>query len=132
MRVSQLVGLLVLIALVGAAFAAAPSRTESKEEGEGGEAADDGLAQRREGAELTRVQGEFYRVGARYEFRPFEIDLGLTCLENLALDRVSRVYEETRSSRVWAVSGLVTEQRGNFFLLLSQAVIVNQPGGGPE
>lgn len=85
----------------------------------------------REGAEVADLQGEFQRVGNRFQFRPYDLDVQLTCLENLALDRVSRVHDETRSSRTWTVHGTLTEQQGTFFILLSRAIISEKRSARP-
>lgn len=77
----------------------------------------------REGIELTDEIGEFQLAGERVRFRPRDQNLKLTVLENLALERVSRVLDETRTPPTWAVSGRVTEYHGTNFLLITRAVV---------
>jgi hypothetical protein len=43
-------------------------------------------------------------------------------LENLALERIVRILNETRGQRQWLVSGTITEYRGSNYLLISKAV----------
>jgi hypothetical protein len=44
-------------------------------------------------------------------------------LENLALERIGRALDESRGTRLWVVSGLITEYRGANYLLVSKAVM---------
>ena len=77
----------------------------------------------REGVELRDETGQFEIAGERVRFRPTDRDIKLIVLENLALERVSRVLEETRSPPTWSVSGRITEYHGSNFLLITRAVV---------
>lgn len=80
----------------------------------------------REGHILTDVQGTFDAAGNRVQFRPADGSSSLRVLENLALERVTRILEETRSDRLWLVSGTVTEYRGENYLLITRVVLTSR------
>jgi hypothetical protein len=80
----------------------------------------------REGHVLTDVQGTFDTAGNRMQFRPADGSSSLRVLENLALERVTRILEETRSDRLWLVSGTVTEYRGENYLLITRVVLTSR------
>src|SRR5262245_7865833 len=82
----------------------------------------------REGTRLTDELGGFSRVGERVSFSPAGSREPLRCLENLALERISRAIDESQGQRQWVVSGLITEFRGANFLLVTKAVIQLQEG----
>ena len=77
----------------------------------------------REGHALTDVQGTFDTAGNRVQFRPADGSSSFRVLENLALERVTRILEETRSDRLWLVNGTITEYRGENYLLLTRVVL---------
>jgi hypothetical protein len=76
----------------------------------------------REGTELSQVVGEFQLTGERVTFFS-QTGVSMRMLENLALERVIRVLEDTSDKRLWIVDGVVTEFRGSNFLLIKRAVI---------
>jgi hypothetical protein len=89
--------------------AATPGRTAAAKEG------------RREG---TRFEGSgrFEVSGDRASFYPSEGEESFRVLENLALERVSRVLAETREPRQWQVTGTFTEYQGSNYLLVTKAM----------
>jgi hypothetical protein len=44
-------------------------------------------------------------------------------LENLALERVARIVSESPDQLQWSVSGMVTEYRGQNYLLITTALL---------
>jgi hypothetical protein len=88
----------------------------------------------REGTRLTDEVGGFSRVAERISFSPGGKGDALRCLENLALERISRAIDESQGQRQWVVSGVITEFKGTNYLLVTKAVIQLQEGetaGGP-
>jgi hypothetical protein len=77
----------------------------------------------REGTRLTDVVGRFELAGDRITFYPAGGRDSFRVLENLALERVGQVLNETRARHEWTVSGTLTEFRGANYLLLSKAVV---------
>lgn len=77
----------------------------------------------REGARITDLVGEFQRSSDRYTFVQEDAKQGIRVLENLALERVSRILEDDPSPRMWSVSGTITEYRGENYLLVTRAVL---------
>jgi len=77
----------------------------------------------REGSEVDDLLGEFLRMRDRITFQTRDRNLSLQPLENLALERIARVLDETRERRLWTVSGTVTEYRGANYLLITRAVL---------
>ena len=77
----------------------------------------------REGAKWEDEVGEFQAAGERIRFHSRDRDIKLTVLENLALERVARVLDETREPPLWSVSGMVTEFHGGNYLLVTRAVV---------
>lgn len=75
----------------------------------------------REGAKLKGELGEFREAGDRIRFYLSDGKTSFVALENLALDRVSRVLDEHTSPRTWSVSGVVTEYRSGNYLLVTRA-----------
>jgi hypothetical protein len=89
----------------------------------------------REGTKLTDQLGDFQKSGDRYNFYPLEGKGVLRVLENLALERVAGVLLDDPSPRTWSVSGVLTEYRGENFLLITRAVLKSRgarptPSGG--
>jgi len=85
---------------------------------------DDSPQRLREGSKLTDVVGQFDFAGDRIAFFPADSKDSFRVLENLALERVSRVLGESRAKPEWSVSGVITEFRGLNYLLVTKAVIV--------
>ena len=77
----------------------------------------------REGSQIENELGLFHDTGDRIIFQPRDTDLEFQALENLALERVSRVLDETPTPRLWSVSGMVTEFKGGNYLLVKRAVL---------
>lgn len=78
----------------------------------------------REGTRLTEVVGTFQTIGADgITFSPRGSKESYRVLENLALERIGRTLDESRGTRLWVVSGLITEYRGANYLLVSKAVM---------
>ena len=77
----------------------------------------------REGDEWEDSVGEFQLAGERVRFHLTDRDVKVTVLENLALERVSRVLEQSRTLPQWRVSGTITEFHGGNFLLIRRAVV---------
>jgi hypothetical protein len=81
----------------------------------------------REGTELTEHHGQFKANGGRWVFHSIDGTLRLTVLENLALERVTRMNNESDRALDWVIEGTVTEFQGDNFLLLTQARVKNRP-----
>ena len=75
----------------------------------------------REGEKVEFV-GALELSGDRAVFYPQDGGEPLRLLENLALERVTRLLRETHAERQWLVSGEITEYRGANYLLLHKAV----------
>ena len=82
----------------------------------------------REGSRLSDVTGQFDFAGDRIAFFPADSKDSFRVLENLALERVSRILTESRNKPEWSVSGVITEFRGVNYLLVTKAVIKPQAG----
>ena len=76
----------------------------------------------REGAVLSDQLGTFQTTGDHVLFELTAQEQSLRVLENLALERVWNMLDDTRG-RQWTVSGIVTEYRGRNFLLIHRAVL---------
>ena len=87
-----------------------------------GEAREEPIRRVREGSVLKRQTGSFTMLGDRIVFQSEGEEDVLMVLENLMLERVWKVLQET-SPRQWIVSGSVTEYRGRNYLLLERAVV---------
>ena len=81
----------------------------------------------REGTRLTDVNGRFEVAGDRVSFAAAESVESLRVLENLALERITRVLAENRASPEWTISGTITEYNGANYLLLTKAVQTGKP-----
>lgn len=79
----------------------------------------------REGVVLTDKLGTFELAGDRIAFRLPDQEEPIGVLENLALERVWRMLDDTRG-RQWRVTGRVTEYRGRNYLFLYRAVLRTQ------
>lgn len=84
---------------------------------------DDSPQRLREGSKLSDVSGQFDFAGDRIAFFPSDSKDSFRVLENLALERVSRILGEGREKPEWSVSGVITEFRGVNYLLVTKAVI---------
>lgn len=85
------------------------------------------VAARREGTQVTDLEGTISMKGSRFTFQPTDSSLPLTLLENQVLERIEH-QEQSRSAdsapRRWKISGRVTEYRGSNGLLASSAIMV--------
>jgi len=77
----------------------------------------------REGAKFENRLGEFREAGERIRFYMSDDKTSFVAIENLALERVSRVLEGSTSPRSWSVSGVVTEFRGSNYLIVTRAAL---------
>lgn len=103
--------------------------TAESEEGTGGVPGRPG-ERLREGTRLVEVVGTFQAIGADgITFSPRGSKDSYRVLENLALERIGRTLDETRGTRMWVVSGLITEYRGANYLLVSKAVMQAEESG---
>lgn len=80
----------------------------------------------REGVTLSNVLGTFEDAGDRIAFHPEDGQGPFLVLENLMLERVQRIRDET-GNRGWIVNGVLTEYGGHNYLLLQRAVVVAEP-----
>ena len=80
------------------------------------------MSRLRDGAVLTNELGTFVTLGDRTAFKPDNEEYAFSVLENLAVERVWKMLDNTRG-RQWLVSGFVTEYRGRNYLLLHRAVL---------
>lgn len=76
----------------------------------------------REGELLEDQLGTFELLGERVLFTLASRQQALPVLENLALERVTRLLDQ-RADCPWVVTGTVTEYRGRNYLLLQRAVM---------
>ncbi|MDZ4820400.1 MAG: hypothetical protein SGJ20_15650 [Planctomycetota bacterium] len=77
----------------------------------------------REGARLFETPGMFKTSGERLVFASIDGKYRFACLENLNSDRVSRIVAESPDPLQWVVGGVITEFRGENYLLMNQAII---------
>jgi hypothetical protein len=77
----------------------------------------------REGSKLNDQAGNFKLTGDRVTFVAVGGKLKFLCLENLCIERVSRVISDSPDQLEWSVSGVITEYRGANYLLATQAVL---------
>ena len=77
----------------------------------------------REGTRLLDISGRFEAVGERVNFVFADSGEAVRVLENLALERVSRVLAESQGGPQWTISGTITEYNGGNYLLLSKAIL---------
>lgn len=82
----------------------------------------------REGTRLLDIAGRFDAAGDRVNFVFADSGDSVRALENLALERISRVLAENQASPPWIVSGTITEYNGSNYLLVTKAV---QAGKSP-
>lgn len=85
----------------------------------------------REGVTLSNVAGAFQDSGDRVAFHPADGQGPFLVLENLMLERVERIRDETGNGD-WIVTGVLTEYGGHNYLLLQRAVVAGEPAkSGP-
>jgi len=84
----------------------------------------------REGAKLTDRRGRFEIRGDRVIFLATHPDAHFIVLENLSLERVTRVLDESGSQLEWSVSGTITEFRASNYLQISRALVKSLPAKG--
>lgn len=84
----------------------------------------------REGAKLVERRGRFEIRGDRVIFLATNPDAHYVVLENLSLERVTRVLEESGSQLEWSVSGTLTEFRASNYLQISRALVKSLPAKG--
>ena len=77
----------------------------------------------REGTELTNVLGYFTSTGSRVTFIAAESGNRFAGLENLNLERISKMISKAPKQMDWEVSGEVTEYRGANYLLVRRAIL---------
>ena len=82
----------------------------------------------REGARIVERRGRFEVHGDRVIFFAQEPDAHYVVLENLALERVARVVEESGPQLLWSVSGTLSEYRSSNFLMISRAMVKSAHG----
>ncbi len=75
----------------------------------------------REGDQISGLAGQFHSTGPRYTFRASD-EREFVVLENLALERVTRVLVNRPDAAEWVVAGKVTEFQGGNYLLITHAV----------
>ena len=104
-----------------AATALLPSWIAASEKTSASEAEAKGKTHRWREGEVIELDGRLELSGDRAIFYPPEGE-PLRVLENLALERITRVLTESPGERTWLVSGVITEYRGSNYLLLSKAM----------
>jgi hypothetical protein len=77
----------------------------------------------REGTELRDAPGTFRLTGDRATFILADGSARFGGLENLTLERVANVIAGDPSPLEWSVSGVVTEYKGNNYLLVTRAIL---------
>lgn len=82
----------------------------------------------REGARIVERRGRFEVHGDRVIFFAQEPDAHYVVLENLALERVTRVVEESGPQLVWSVTGTLSEYRSSNYLMISRAMVKSAQG----
>jgi hypothetical protein len=82
----------------------------------------------REGTELTDVLGYFTVTGSRVTFIAAESGNRFAGLENLNLERISKMISKAPKQMDWEVSGEVTEYRGANYLLVRRAILKSGTG----
>ncbi len=80
----------------------------------------------REGSRVTDVLGHFRDSGEGWNFNFKDENRTIVALENLALERIARSVDESPDQILWNLTGVLTEYRGQNYLLITRAVIKNQ------
>jgi hypothetical protein len=86
----------------------------------------------REGSQIVQQLGVFHDTGDRIIFQPRGAKIEFPTLENLALERIARVLDESHTPRLWSVSGNLTEFKGGNYLFVTRAVLKAKVGPQPE
>ena len=81
----------------------------------------------REGTELVNVVGSFKLTGDRATFYPADGSGRFGGLENQTLERLATVISEDPSQLEWLVTGVVTEFKGNNYILVTKAILKSKP-----
>jgi len=76
---------------------------------------------------LVGVVGHFRLAGDRIAFFAAEGNARYLVLENLNLQRIGQAIVDDPTLMQWRVSGLLTEFRGNNYLLVRSAVVESGP-----
>ena len=128
-----LIGLLTLLLLAGQLAAVAPKKPTNGGKTQNGAKSDrfeKGKQREREGSEMRVVRGIFKRTGDRFAFCPTregkQVGRAYPILENLALERINRIYSEGGQGRFWTISGTLTEYGGANYLLISRATLLRK------
>jgi hypothetical protein len=87
----------------------------------------------REGTKLTTRVGKFQMSGDRVTFSTHQgqTEESFRVLENLMLERVAFLINEIPGERLWEVSGVITEFRGNNYLLLQRVMLLDSENPAP-
>lgn len=110
------------VVIAAAAVLATAQDRDSKDKGSLPGRGAESKERRREGSRFDGI-GRFEVTGDRVAFYPGDQTESYRVLENLALERVSRVLGETREARQWNVSGVFMEYQGGNYLLLTRATV---------
>lgn len=77
----------------------------------------------REGRELRDPEAVFQPVGERMNCFLPSLQMTVTVLENLTLERVYETLTRHEEEATWEVEGLITEHQGRNYMLLHRAVV---------
>ena len=77
----------------------------------------------REGTRLAGREGYFRIAGSRVVFFSKERNHRYVVLENLNLERIAETLADQPSRRHWEVTGILSEYRGENYLLIEKAVL---------
>lgn len=91
------------------------------------EGSDKRKVRQREGAKIVDRRGRFEIRGDRVIFLATNPDAHYIVLENLSLERVTRVLEESGSELEWSVTGTLTEFRSSNYLQIGRALVKSLP-----
>lgn len=80
----------------------------------------------REGTELVNSPGHFRTIGDRVAFFTQDEKTRLLGLENLNLERIAQAITQNPEHLKWRVTGVVTEFRGENYLLIQRAVLESE------
>jgi hypothetical protein len=77
----------------------------------------------REGTQLADQLGVFRKTGERLVFCASKANQRFIALENLNTERIARTIATSPLPMEWRVNGMVTEYRGNNYLLIDRAIL---------
>ncbi|MBL8889610.1 MAG: hypothetical protein JNL67_06505 [Planctomycetaceae bacterium] len=77
----------------------------------------------REGREVRDPESVFQPVGDRMNCFLPSLQMTVTVLENLTLERVYEILTRHDEKATWEVEGLITEHQGRNYILLHRAVV---------